>query len=137
MNNRIELLMQDSVLRKAFGARLKQLRKQRHWAQKELAARVDIRFQLLNKYESGQHIPPAETLIRLAQALDTTVDYLLTGNPMEETPLANSMLFKRFQALETFNEEDRITIIKVIDAMIAKHRMEAALTPMDKQAASS
>jgi len=137
MNNRIELLMQDSVLRKAFGARLKQLRKQRHWTQKELAARVDIRFQLLNKYESGQHIPPAETLIRLAQALDTTVDYLLTGNPMEETPLANSMLFKRFQALETFNEEDRITIIKVIDAMIAKHRMEAALTPMDKQAASS
>ncbi len=137
MNNRIELLMQDSVLRKAFGTRLKQLRKQRHWAQKELAARVDIRFQLLNKYESGQHIPPAETLIRLAQALDTTVDYLLTGNPMEETPLANSMLFKRFQAMETFNEEDRITIIKVIDAMIAKHRMEAALTPMDKQAASS
>ncbi len=137
MNNRIELLMQDSVLRKAFGTRLKQLRKQRHWAQKELAARVDIRFQLLNKYESGQHIPPAETLIRLAQAMDTTVDYLLTGNPMEETPLANSMLFKRFQAMETFNEEDRITIIKVIDAMIAKHRMEAALTPMDKQAASS
>lgn len=129
--------MQDSVLRKAFGARLKQLRKQRHWIQKELATRVDIRFQLLNKYESGQHIPPAETLIRLAQALDTTVDYLLTGNPVEETPLANSMLFKRFQALETFNEEDRITIIKVIDAMIAKHRMEAALTPMDKQAASS
>ena len=137
MNDRIEILMQDSALRKAFGARLKQLRKQRHWTQKELAARVDIRFQLLNKYESGQHIPPAETLIRLAQALDTTVDYLLTGNPMEETPLANSMLFKRFQALETFNEEDRITIIKVIDAMIAKHRMEAALTPMDKQAASS
>lgn len=129
--------MQDSVLRKVFGARLKQLRKQRHWAQKELAARVDIRFQLLNKYESGQHLPPAETLIRLAQALDTTVDHLLTGNPMEETPLANSMLFKRFLALETFNEEDRITIIKVIDAMIAKHRMEAALTPMDKQAASS
>ena len=45
------------------------MRKNRHWKQKELANRVDIRFQLLNKYEGGQHIPPADTLIRLAKAL--------------------------------------------------------------------
>lgn len=130
MNDRLQLLMQDSGLRKAFGARLKQLRKQRHWTQKELAARVDIRFQLLNKYESGQHIPPAETLISLADALDTTVDHLLTGNPVDESPLANSKLFKRFKALEDFSEEDQATVIKVIDAMIAKRQVENALEPL-------
>jgi len=122
--------MQDTGLRKAFGARLKQLRKQRHWTQKELAAKVEIRFQLLNKYESGQHIPPAETLISLADALDTTVDYLLTGNPVDESPLANSMLFKRFKALEDFSEEDQTTVIRVIDAMIAKRQVESALEPL-------
>ena len=94
--------MQDSALRKAFGGRVKALRKQRHWTRKALANKVDIRYQLLNKYESGQHIPPAETLIRLAEALDTTVDYLLTGNPVKDSPLADSMLFKRFKTLETF-----------------------------------
>lgn len=130
MNDRLQLLMQDSGLRKVFGARLKQLRKQRHWTQKELAAKVDIRFQLLNKYESGQHIPPAETLISLAEALDTTVDHLLTGNPVEESPLANSTLFKRFKALEDFDEEDQATVIKVIDAMIAKRQVESALKPL-------
>ncbi len=122
--------MNDTVLRKAFGARVKVLRKQRHWTQKELANRVDIRFQLLNKYESGQHIPPAETLIRLAEALDTTLDYLLTGNPMEDSPLANSMLFKRFQTLESFNLEDKTTVINVIDAIIAKRQVESALKPI-------
>ena len=40
-------------------ARVNRLRKQRHGSQKELANRVEIRFQLLNKYEGGQHIPPA------------------------------------------------------------------------------
>ena len=86
MDNRLNVLMQDTALRKAFGARVKELRKSRDWSQKQLATQLDIRFQLLNKYEGGQHIPPAETLIKLADTLKTTVDYLLTGNPQQEHP---------------------------------------------------
>ena len=130
MNNRLYTIMQDEALRKAFGARVKELRKQRHWQQKQLAAKVEIRFQLLNKYESGQHIPPAETLIKLAKALDTTIDYLLTGNPIEDTPLQDSSLFRRFREMETFNDDDKATVVNVIDAIIAKRRVEGALKPL-------
>jgi len=132
MDQRITHLMQDSKLRRAFGARVKQLRKQRHWTQKELARKVEIRFQLLNKYEGGQHIPSAETLIRLAEALDTSLDYLLTGNPVEDSPLASSRLFQRFKTLEGLAKEDQDAVITLIDAVIAKHRMEAALAPVDQ-----
>ncbi len=123
--------MHDDVLRKEFGARLKVLRKQKNWAQKELAAKVEIRFQQLNKYESGLNIPPAEMLVKLADTLDVTVDFLLTGNPIEDSPLANSRLFKRFQVLERLASDDQETVIKVIDAMIAKQRMESALISVD------
>jgi transcriptional regulator with XRE-family HTH domain len=132
MDQRITHLMQDSELRRAFGARVKQLRKQRHWTQKALARKVEIRFQLLNKYEGGQHIPSAETLIRLAEALDTSLDYLLTGNPVEDSPLASSRLFQRFKTLEGLAKEDQDAVITLIDAVIAKHRMEAALAPVDR-----
>lgn len=125
-------VMHDSALRKEFGARLKVLRKQKNWAQKELAARVEIRFQQLNKYESGLNIPPAEMLVKLANAVDVTVDFLLTGNPVEDSPLANSRLFKRFQVLERLASDDQETVIKVIDAMIAKQRMESALMSVDQ-----
>ncbi len=135
MNQALRALMQDTELRKAFGTRVKQLRKQRHWTQKELASRLDIRYQLLNKYEGGQHIPPAETLIRLAEALQTSVDYLLTGNPIEDSPLADSRLFRRFKELEAFDAEDQATVINVIDAIIAKRRVEGALAPLDRGAA--
>ncbi|MBV1879079.1 MAG: helix-turn-helix domain-containing protein [Pseudomonadales bacterium] len=37
--------------------RLKELRKQKRWSQKEMAAKVEIRFQQLNKYESGLNLP--------------------------------------------------------------------------------
>lgn len=123
-------VMHDAALRKEFGARLKALRKQKNWSQKELAAKVEIRFQQLNKYESGLNVPPADMLVKLAHTLDVSVDYLLTGNPMEDSPLASSRLFKRFQVLEHLNQDDQDTVIKIIDAMIAKERVEAALTPV-------
>ena len=134
MNDRLQILMQDSVLRKAFGSRVKEMRKNRHWTQKELANRVDVRLQLLNKYEGGQHIPPADTLIRLAKALDTTVDYLLTGDPIKDEPLASANLYRRFQTLEALNDEDRNTVISVIDATIAKRQVGNAIKPVDQQA---
>jgi transcriptional regulator with XRE-family HTH domain len=124
-------IMQDEKLRKAFGARLKGLRKQKNWSQKELAALVDIRFQQLNKYESGLNIPPAGMLIKLADALNISLDYLLTGNVDEAEPLASSRLFRRFQELEGMNREDQETVMKVIDAMIAKQRIASALAPVD------
>jgi transcriptional regulator with XRE-family HTH domain len=126
--------MQDAALRKAFEARLKAPRKQKNWSQKELAGRVEIRFQQLNKYESGLNVPPADMLVKLAHALDVTVDHLLTGNPVEESPLANSRLFRRFKMLERLNQDDQDTVIKIIDAIIAKERVEAALAPVDQAA---
>ncbi len=130
MDNRLNVLMQDTALRKAFGARVKELRKSNNWSQKQLAAQLDIRFQLLNKYEGGQHIPPAETLIKLANTLKTTVDYLLTGNPQQEHPNVDDSLFRRFQVLERFSDEDKQTVITIIDALIAKHRVEHAIKPV-------
>ncbi|MCC8423200.1 helix-turn-helix domain-containing protein [Photorhabdus bodei] len=124
--------MQNAELRKEFGVRLKALRKQKGWPQKELAGKVEIRFQQLNKYESGLNIPPAEMMVKLADVLGVTVDYLLTGNPVEDSPLANSRLFRRFQVLEQLAQEDQETVIKIIDAMIAKQRMESALLPVDE-----
>ncbi len=114
--------MQDDALRKALGGRIKTLRKDKKLSQKELAAPIGARYQLLNKYESGLVTPPAEMLVKLADALGTSVDYLLTGNPLDEAKLGSSRLYRRFQALEGLAEGDREAIIKVIDAMVIKHQ---------------
>lgn len=136
MNLDLLLTMQNEDFRKTFGARLKTLRKQKRWSQKELAAKVDIRFQQLNKYESGLNLPPPEMLIKLADALAITVDFLLTGNPAEDMPLGNARLFKRFKAVEYFNGTDQETVISLIDAMNAKQQMQTALASLDDQTAT-
>lgn len=72
-----------------------------------------------------------DLFIRLADALDTTVDYLLTGTEIEESNLANIRLFRRFQALEHLGQEDQQTVMRIIDALIAQQRVTSALAPLD------
>jgi len=122
--------MADIADKKALGTRIKALRKVRHWTQKELGQRLGIRFEQLNKYESGLNSPPVEMLVKLADALETSVDYLLTGTGTDST-LANARLFRRFQALEHLGEEDQLTVIRVIDAMLAQQRVASAMAPVD------
>lgn len=126
-------IMQDEDIRKAFGLRLKELRKQKGWTQKELANQIDIRFAQLNKYECGMHIPPIEKLIQLSDILGVTLDYLIMGNRDQIQPLHNVRLIERLQELESFDSDDQETIIKLIDAMIVKRRVEGAVAPVDRR----
>jgi transcriptional regulator with XRE-family HTH domain len=126
-------IMQDEDIRKAFGLRLKELRKQKGWTQKELANQIDIRFAQLNKYECGMHIPPIEKLIQLSDILGVTLDYLIMGNRDQIQPLHNVRLIERLQELESFDSDDQEAIIKLIDAMIVKRRVEGAVAPVDRR----
>lgn len=130
----ISTIMMDNDMRKGLGLRIKQLRKQHKWTQKELAAKIDVRFPQLNKYECGLHAPPVEKLVKIAEVFDTTVDFLLTGNRSEQRPLHNLRLLERFRTLEEFNAEDQDAVIKLIDAMIVKNKVEGAINPFAQKA---
>lgn len=130
----ISTIMLDNDMRKGLGQRIKQLRKQHKWTQKELAAKMDVRFPQLNKYECGLHAPPVEKLVKIAEVFDTTVDFLLTGNRSEQRPLHNLRLLERFRAMEEFNAEDQEAVIKLIDAMIVKNKVEGAINPFAQKA---
>ena len=131
MKNDIIFIMQDPEIRKALGAHMKKLRKQKGWSQKELAKRIDGSYQQLNKYESGLHSPPLHKLIQIAEALDTTIDYLILGQITGIEPIHSRRLFERFKVLESFEPNNQETVISLIDAMIAKQKMERALIPVN------
>ncbi len=133
MTSKILTIMQNEDVRKAFGLRLKKLRKQKGWTQKELANKIDIRFSQLNKYECGMHIPPIEKLIQLGNSFRVTLDYLIMGNQEQQQTLHNIRLIERLKDVEKFDDDDQEMIIKMIDAMIVKHRVEGAVQPIDSQ----
>jgi transcriptional regulator with XRE-family HTH domain len=127
--------MQDPKLQKLVGTRLRALRKQRHWTQKELAAKVDVSFSVLNKYEGGWTSPSLDKLVELAKIFETSVDYLLTGQEPDNRPLQNRQLLERFRVLETLDVEDQDAVINLVDAVIARSQMTQVLKPRERRKA--
>lgn len=66
-----------------MGKNLKKIRKDRGMTQIALQMQTGIEQALISKYETGERIPPTETLIILADFFNTNIDFLLdrTDNP--------------------------------------------------------
>lgn len=62
---------------------LRLLRKNKGYTQIAVQMKTGIEQALLSKFENGERVPPTETLIRLADFYDVSIDYILcrTDNP--------------------------------------------------------
>ena len=62
---------------------LKLLRKSKGYTQIAVQMKTGIEQALLSKFENEERVPPTETLIRLADFYNVSIDYILcrTNNP--------------------------------------------------------
>jgi transcriptional regulator with XRE-family HTH domain len=109
-----------------FAKRLKELRQKKKISQTELGKIVGLHFTHISRYERGLSQPTAGKLRKLAEFLGVTVDYLIEGKISEvaESNLGDKDLLKMFKEIETFEEKDKIVIKQLIDAFIAKKRIQ-------------
>lgn len=64
---------------KAVGNQIAALRKQKGLTQAELGERLGITFQAVSKWERGETLPDTPLLPDLANILETSVDFILSG----------------------------------------------------------
>lgn len=62
---------------------LRVLRKEKGYTQLAVQMKTGIEQALLSKYETGDRVPPTETLLLLAEFYGVSIDYILcrTDNP--------------------------------------------------------
>ena len=60
-----------------FGLRIKELRKQHHWSQKDLGNRIGRSKSVVCNYESNTAVPPLEILSHMAVLFNVSLDYLV------------------------------------------------------------
>lgn len=70
-----------------LGLRIADLRKQVGMSQEELGQRLGLSACAVGSYEQGRRKPSADILVSMAEELDVSVDYLLTGKFRFETDL--------------------------------------------------
>ena len=61
----------------SFAERLRALRRENGWTQKELADRLRLKRPAVTLYETGRREPDYGTLQKIAEVLQVSVDYLL------------------------------------------------------------
>jgi transcriptional regulator with XRE-family HTH domain len=62
-----------------IGNYIKKLRKENGYTQKQLAEKLNVSFQAVSKWETGETLPDTSLLLTLANELNTSVERLLNG----------------------------------------------------------
>jgi transcriptional regulator with XRE-family HTH domain len=103
-----------------LGNRILELRKAKGWSQTELADRVDISYAQIGRYETKGAQPPAEVIKKIAEALDTSVDYLIFGSSTDKASAAlhDAEVIRYFKEIETLPGDDKAALLRVIAAFI-------------------
>lgn len=67
-----------------LGNNIKELRKQKHLTQKDLAKLMHVSQQTIGAWETERAIPGSDTLASLANLFNVSTDYLLGRDPKED-----------------------------------------------------
>lgn len=111
----------------SIGERISLLRKERNISQSQLADALGVSRQAISKWENDITAPDTLNLIRLADLLDTEVEYLATGNhPIcESPPIVVNVVEKVDKVVEKIVEKP--VIKKVIRVRYLRNPLEFGL----------
>jgi transcriptional regulator with XRE-family HTH domain len=111
-----------SAKKQSFQSRLKEARIKKGLSQAELSKLVGAYVSNISRYERGEHYPATEMLSKLAEALDVTTDFLMSGSIDDKATnaISDKELLSQFQRLEKLPKDKKHIIKEVIEAYLFK-----------------
>lgn len=95
---------------------LKKYRKEKGITQIRLSIAAEVSQETISAYESGKALPSAETLIKLSDFLNVSIDFLLdrTDNPLiNKTVNPKNELVQIYESMSKEQKEDVIKYAKI------------------------
>lgn len=100
-----------------FSERLKDLRKQAELTQVDVAGKLGISQQAYASWERGVKKPTQDNLVKIAQILNVSVDYLVANSENKDDELDNIELLFRMNSKGLTDEEKEIFKKELIEFM--------------------
>ena len=104
--------LQSTIDYKKLGLRINKVRTSRNLTQENLAQMVGCNPSHISNVENAHTKVSLITLLTIANALNTTIDYLLTDQYENSVNTLDSMILK---ALQKFDNEKKERILKIIE----------------------
>jgi len=112
-----------------FKDRLKQCRTSKGLSQNDLAKLVEVHVTNISRYERGENKPTTQVLSKLANALDTTTDYLMSGSSDElaQDSISDKELLSLFKRVNGLSADKKKTVKELLEAFVFKADIQQKL----------
>ena len=101
----------------SVGERISELRNEKTLSQNQLAKLMDVSRQAVSKWETGQSVPDSLNLIKLADILETDIEYLTTGRQV--VPTRPPVVIKTVETVEVEKVVEK-PVIQVVEKIVEK-----------------
>jgi transcriptional regulator with XRE-family HTH domain len=109
-----------------LGEKIRRLRKDKDWSQAQLAQKLGLHPKHISRYENNVHNPPIETLVKIAELFEVSIDFLLTDEPktVSGTAIKDNKLLEYFEAVDKMEPEYKKMVFDLIDLILFKTNIE-------------
>ncbi len=112
----------------AFSERLKALREARGLTQSRLAEMIEALPRVYNRWERGHIVPQLDSLIKLADVLQVSLDELVGRVDVNNNvKIRNHVLHELWQQADSLPDEEQKALITVINSFVKKSMVEKAI----------
>lgn len=109
----------------AFAERLRLLREARQITQTRLATLLEVDPRVYNRWERGTATPQFDTVVRIADILQVSLDELAGRSAaITEPKIHNPELLNLYQQIDSLPDAAQQALVLVIDGMVKQAQME-------------
>jgi len=106
-----------------FSKHIIQLRKAQNLSQEDLANLIDSSRVMIGKYERGDNMPSVEVIIKIAKALNVSLDFLIGEG---ELSAFDKDVLKRIEDIERLDTDTKNHLFFLIDNVIQNYKTKQA-----------
>ncbi|WP_291913301.1 helix-turn-helix transcriptional regulator [Chitinophaga sp. CB10] len=99
------------------------LRKRKNWSQADLAKAVEASCDIIGKYERNENSPSIEMAVKIADAFDVTIDYLIDNG---KYAAYDKDVIERIEDIQALDANTRTTLFNVIDTYLRDYQVHKA-----------
>jgi transcriptional regulator with XRE-family HTH domain len=113
----------------AFAEQLKALREARKLTQARLSELIGVNSRAYNRWERGGIVPQLDTLIKLADALNVSLDELSGRSTAASEPAVhNPKLHALLKEVDALPDEDQQALVILMDSLVKRAKVNRVMS---------
>ncbi|MDC9595126.1 helix-turn-helix domain-containing protein [Xenorhabdus sp. IM139775] len=106
-----------------FATRLREAREARKMTQARLADLLAVNRRVYNRWERGSSVPQLDTVVKIAQALQMSIDALVGLEEPKAPKIHNPKLQALYEQIDSLSDEDQQALIVLMDSLVTRTKM--------------